>query len=195
MTDLTVVVVTCFALLACSERKPVASAPALAASMTVSASAQSAPIPSASVQSEDAGLASATPAPAPSRGVTPSASVSPAVSPAVRVTNIGMHIGGGPNDDVTKAPIAQSVAPHFALFQACYARDEQRRQGGDFGVDLLIEAKGGLAKVTHPRTTIASDAFRDCVVRVFEQVEFQKPKGGRTMVSYSLHFEPTQARK
>jgi hypothetical protein len=101
-----------------------------------------------------------------------------------------MHIGGGPNDDATKAPIAQSVAPHFAEIEACYAQAIGTPKNGDFGVDLLIEAKGGPAKVSNPRSTLPGDAFRACMVGVFEAIEFQKPKGGRTIVSYSLGFEP-----
>jgi len=107
----------------------------------------------------------------------------------VDVVNIGLHIGGGPNDDVTKAPIQRSVEPHFAALRECFAKAEEPKKG-DFGVDLLIEREGGLAKVTHPRTGIAGDAFRTCVVDVFEKVEFQRPRGGKTMASYSLRFSP-----
>jgi hypothetical protein len=107
----------------------------------------------------------------------------------VDVVNIGLHIGGGPNDDVTKTPILRSVEPHFAALRACFAKADEPKKG-DFGVDLLIEREGGLAKVTHPRTGIAGDAFRTCVVDVFEKVNFQKPRGGKTMASYSLRFSP-----
>ncbi len=44
--------------------------------------------------------------------------------PAVKVSNIGMHIGGGPNDDVTKDPIRRSVHPHFDAFRRCFAQAE-----------------------------------------------------------------------
>ena len=44
--------------------------------------------------------------------------------PAVKVSNIGMHIGGGPNDDVTKDPIRRSVQPHFDAFRRCFAQVE-----------------------------------------------------------------------
>jgi hypothetical protein len=108
----------------------------------------------------------------------------------VRVENIGMHIGGGPNDAVNKAPIADSVAPHFDEIRACWARVDDPSRGGDFGIDLLIQPGGGRAEVSHPRTAIRPDAFRECVVAVFEQVEFQKPKKGLTKVSYSLRFAP-----
>lgn len=130
-------------------------------------------------------------APPPPTVATTAPSVAPAAAaPAVHVSNIGLHIGGGPNDAVTKEPVLKSVEPYFAAFGACFASAEEPKKGGDFGVDLLIEAGGGAAKVTHPRTIIRGDAFRTCVVGVFEKIAFQKPKGGRTMASYSLHFTP-----
>jgi hypothetical protein len=108
----------------------------------------------------------------------------------VKIENIGMHIGGGPNDAVNKAPIADSVAPHFDEVRACWARVDDRARGGDFGVDLLIQPDGGRAKVTNPRTAIHPEAFKECVVAVFEKIDFQKPRKGLTMVSYSLRFSP-----
>jgi len=120
----------------------------------------------------------------------PSASAAPPPLPHVKVENIGMHIGGGPNDAVNKAPIADSVAPHFDEVRACWTRADDPARGGDFGVDLLIQPEGGRAKVSNPRTGIHGDAFKSCVVAVFEQVDFQKPRKGLTMVSYSLRFTP-----
>jgi hypothetical protein len=119
----------------------------------------------------------------------PAPSVAPPL-PHVRVENIGMHIGGGPNEAADKAPIAGSVAPHFDEVRACWTHVDDASRGGDFGVDLLIQPEGGRAKVSHPRTAIHPDAFRDCVVAVFEQIDFRRPKKGLTMVSYSLRFTP-----
>jgi hypothetical protein len=109
------------------------------------------------------------------------------------VENIGMHIGGGPNDAETKAPIGSSVAPHLAELVDCWSRLADPKRAGDFGVDLLIPREGGLASVSHPRTSLAPDAFRDCVVGVFARIEFSKPRTGKTTVSYSLRFTPTPA--
>ena len=149
------------------------------------------PAPSASL----ATLASA-PAPAPTApdpGV-PEASVATAPPPPPRVTveNIGMHIGGGPNDAVTKAPIGTSVAPHMGELRACWSQVDPARPG-DFGVDLLIPAEGGRAAVSNPRTNLGPQAFRDCVVAVFDAIDFARPRTGRTTVSYSLRFTPTSA--
>jgi hypothetical protein len=113
----------------------------------------------------------------------------PAPLPAVTVENIGMHIGGGPNDAVTKAPIGGSVAPHFDELRACWAQVDPPK-GGDFGVDLLIPAEGGRAEVSHPRSILGPQAFRDCVVGVFTAIDFAKPRTGRTTVSYALRFTP-----
>jgi hypothetical protein len=110
--------------------------------------------------------------------------------PSVTVTNIGMHIGGGPNNSETKEPVARSIAPHFDELRACWAAVDNAGRGGDLGVDLLIPAEGGRAKVSHPRTAIRPDAFVACVVSVLEQIDFARPRGGRTTVSYSLRFAP-----
>jgi hypothetical protein len=132
--------------------------------------------------------------PPPSDAATSSSEAAVVASlPPVAVENIGMHIGGGPNDGVTKAPIASSVAPHFERFRACWSQVADPHHGGDFGVDLLIPAEGGRASVSHPRSRLGPDAFRDCVVHVFEEVDFAKPRGGRTTVSYSLRFEPRES--
>jgi hypothetical protein len=101
-----------------------------------------------------------------------------------------MHIGGGPNDDVTKDPIRRSVHPHFDAFRRCFAQVEDPKKGGDFGVDLRIDKAGGKAQVSHPRTALKGAGFKDCVVKVFEGIDFLKPKGGTTTVSYSLRFTP-----
>jgi hypothetical protein len=110
----------------------------------------------------------------------------------VKVANIGMHIGGGPNDDVTKEPIRRSVQPHFDEFKRCFALVEDAKKTGDFGVDLRIDKAGGKAQVTHPRTALKGKDFKECVVKVFEGIDFQKPKGGTTTVSYSLRFTPAK---
>lgn len=124
----------------------------------------------------------------------PSASAAPAEEapiPKVKVKNIGMHIGGGPNDDVTKEPIKRSVEPHFDAFRRCFSKVEDQAKGGDFGVDVLIEGAGGKAKISHPRTALKGEGFETCVVAVFESIEFLRPKGGKkTMVSYSIRFTP-----
>ena len=104
-----------------------------------------------------------------------------------------MHIGGGPNDAPTKEPIAKSVAPHFDELSACWGASStggDSKRDGDFGVDLLIPADGGKAEVSNARTAIGPKAFVDCVVGVFAQIDFRKPRFGKTKVSYALRFTP-----
>ena len=122
----------------------------------------------------------------------PDAGAAPAEPPVrVRVVTIGMHVGGGPYDEVTKEPIKRSVEPHFADLARCWKHVPQPRQA-DVGVDLVIEASGGRAKVSNPRTTAAGagEGFVPCVVAFYEGIDFQRPKNGKTVVSYSVRFLP-----
>lgn len=157
--------------------------PAASAAPLPQATSVSAPIPPP--------IASAAPPPEPSAApsATPSAAPEPPL-PAVKVTNIGMHIGGGPNDDINKAPIRKSVEPHFDAFRRCFAKVDDLKKGGDFGVDLKIDKAGGKAQVSHPRTALKGKDFEECVVHTFEAIDFLKPKKGTTVVSYSLRFTP-----
>lgn len=173
-------------LVACAEPAP-AAAPAEPSSTAATPPAVSAAAPTASSEAPAATGGSAAP-PAAASSAAPAPEPEPTV--AVVVKNIGMHIGGGPHDDATKAPIKLSVAPHFDAFAKCFAKAEDTKKGGDFGVDLRIERDGGKAKVTEPRTGIKGDDFKACVLGVFEAIDFQKPKGGATVVSYSLRFTP-----
>jgi hypothetical protein len=159
-----------------SSAAPLASS---AASVTVGAAS---PVPPAA--SSPAAAVVSAPATASAAASAPVAQVQ------VEVANIGLHIGGGPNDDVTKEPVLRSIEPHFSELRACYAKAEEPRQKGDFGIDLAIERDGGKAQVSKPRTGIKGEAFRACVVGVFESVEFRKPRGGKTVASYSVRFLP-----
>lgn len=102
-----------------------------------------------------------------------------------------MHVGGGPYDEVTKEPLKKSVEPRFSDLAACWRHAPAGQAATDVGVDLLVEAQGGRAKVSNPRVAqLKSDAFVGCIVAFFESVEFLKPRSGRTVVSYSVRFTP-----
>jgi hypothetical protein len=161
-----------------SSSPPPAEPPAPAAPSVVPVASASASAPSTTLEP---------PAPPAS-----AAADTPPPLPAVKVANIGMHIGGGPNDDVTKDPIRRSVAPHFDDLRRCFALVDDPKKGGDFGIDLRVDKDGGKAKLSHPRTTLGGKPFRECVVHVFEGIDFLKPKGGTTNVSYSLRFTPAK---
>ena len=113
--------------------------------------------------------------------------------PELKVENIGLHIGGGPNDAETKAPFLNAVAERFPSFMDCYRKNEDPAQGGRFGVDLHIARSGGHPRLEQPRTSLRGPEFRACLGSVFESVDFQKPKHGSTTLSYSLRFTLVEA--
>lgn len=162
----------------------------------------SSPPPSAAIVVASAPPPAPVVAPPPSMSATaaPLASAPPAASsaaapegagpPASKVSNIGMHIGGGPNDDGTKEPIRSSIQPHFPELAACYGLVEERK-AGDASTDLRIGRDGGKAKVLKgPTTALKGAKFRECLIGVFEGIDFKKPKTGDTIVSYGLRFTP-----
>lgn len=148
--------------------------------------------PTPSVSAVEAPVATATATAVASATAAPSASDTPddRPIPKVKVANIGMHIGGGPNDAPTKEPIKKSVEPHFDELKRCFALAPDPSKGGDFGLDLRIKAEGGKAATSHVRSTIKSPELVRCVEDVFQKIDFLKPKKGATIVSYSLRFTP-----
>jgi len=113
--------------------------------------------------------------------------------PELKVENIGLHIGGGPNDAETKAPFLSAIAERFPAFMDCYRKSEEPAQGGRYGVDLHIARGGGHPRIEQPRTSLRGSDFRACLSNVFESVDFKKPKQGPTTISYSLRFTLVEA--
>ena len=109
--------------------------------------------------------------------------------PEVTVRNVGLHIGGGSNDPASKEPFQKAVAARFEAFLTCYRQTIEPDKGGVFGVDLFIPREGGPPEVRQPRTSMKGEEFRDCVVEVFKSVEFDRPRKGPTVISYSLKFD------
>jgi type IV secretory pathway VirB10-like protein len=170
------------------ESEPSPATPSAATATNVAAtqnSATAAAPPSAEVPTEAASAEPIASAP-------PAASAPPEEEPLpnVEVKNIGMHIGGGPNDRETKRPIKESVQPHFDSLRRCWKLVDDPAKPGDFGADLLIPREGGKAEVSHPRSALKGEGFEACIVEVFQKIDFKKPKTGKTMVSYSLRFTP-----
>jgi hypothetical protein len=106
----------------------------------------------------------------------------------VIVENVGLHIGGGPNDDASKAPFLRAIEPHRDAFRACFVKVEEPEKGGTFGVDLSIGRGGGKAEVRQPRTGMKGTEFRKCVIEAFEQIVFEKPAKGPTVISFSIRY-------
>lgn len=184
------------AAVACSSPQP--GRDGVASPSSAPAPSVAAPPPAPSAPPAEPAAVATTSAAAPASAPAASASAPPAEPPVaevpVEVKNIGMHVGGGTNDAAEKAPIKRSVEPHMEDFAKCFAKVSDHAKGGDFGVDLRIEREGGKAKVSHPRTSLKGDGFKECVLAVFEAVDFEKPKGGTTTVSYSLRFTPKKDR-
>lgn len=135
--------------------------------------------------------ASTAPVPQGAASVTPAAQApapeQPASLPEVKVENIGLHIGGGPNDDATKEPFRRAIAEQYDAFRRCYTLVDEPAKGGTFGVDLRVGRAGGKADVLQPRTGMRGKGFSECMVAAFAQVDFEKP-AKPVMFSYSLRF-------
>lgn len=99
-----------------------------------------------------------------------------------------MHIGGGRNDADEKAPFHRALARQFPAFLDCYRSAENPLAGGTFGIDLKIGRAGGHPVLEQPRTRIKGTAFRDCMLKALSKTEFDRPKAGPTILSYSVRF-------
>jgi hypothetical protein len=107
--------------------------------------------------------------------------------PELIVENVGLHIGGGPNDAANKLPFERAIEKQFSAFRRCYLAVERPAQGGTFGVDLFIGAAGGPPEVRDARTGMSGATFRACVRDAFTKVAFEPPRKP-TVISYSLRF-------
>ncbi len=166
-----------------SAAKSASASPSVSATATATGTGASA---APSVSATGSATATATDA----ASAAPTASAAPAAPPNVEVKNIGMHIGGGPNDNDTKAPIKRSVDPHMDKFAVCFGKADVQDKAGDVSVDLRIDKAGGKAELKKYKSGIDGKAFEDCVRETFAAIDFEKPKTGTTVVSYSLRFTP-----
>ena len=133
---------------------------------------------------------SAAGAPAQDGGVSGAEPPAGASLPEVRVESVGMHVGGGANDPASKEPFQRALAKQFPELRGCYRLIEEPKSG-TFGVDLHIPRGGGKPRVEQPRTALRGDAFRDCVIRAFQNTEFEKTKLPM-VISYSVKFSVGQ---
>ncbi|MBI4702312.1 MAG: hypothetical protein HY744_14405 [Deltaproteobacteria bacterium] len=162
-----------------------AGAPASSAAALPSGSAE-AGAPDAAGAGEPAGSASA--------AAPPPASAEPL--PAVEIENVGMHIGGGPNDAATKAPIRQAIQAHYDELSACYRLAENKSRKATFGVDLRVPAAGGPAKVEKVRFGLKGEGINECLTQALERIALPAPPSKQpTVVSYSLRFSPVSGKR
>jgi hypothetical protein len=108
--------------------------------------------------------------------------------PELRVEPLGMHVGGGKNDPAEKAPFHRALERQFPAFLECYRLADDPWAGGSFGVDIKIPRAGGAPTLEQPRTKIRGPGFQDCMLAALGKAEFEKPKAGPTVISYSIRF-------
>lgn len=111
------------------------------------------------------------------------------VEPDTGLRTVGLHVGGGPNDDTTRAKFIAPIERQFEAMLRCHTLAENRERNASVGVDLLIPTRGGRAELKDLRTALRGDQFDDCIRKAFLAVQFpriQRP----TMISYSMLFEP-----
>jgi hypothetical protein len=108
--------------------------------------------------------------------------------PELSVEPLGMHVGGGKNDAEEKAPFHRALEQKFPAFLDCYRLVDDAWAGGSFGVDLKIPRAGGAPVTEQPRTRIRGAGFQECMLAAFGKVQFEKPKRGPTVISYSVRF-------
>lgn len=109
--------------------------------------------------------------------------------PDVEIKNVGMHIGGEDNTSDAKRPIRAEIAKHYDGLRRCYGQATEPAKTATFGVDIRIPGQGGPAKVTNPRSGLKGEGVKECMVSVFQGVEFAKqPNGQPRMVSFSVEF-------
>lgn len=175
----------------CPEARPPAAPAPVHSGMADGPAASSAPeisaAPSAPAQSGP--VPAASPGTAANSGAAASAESS---LPELKVQLSGMHIGGGPNDEVNKRPFIHAIESSFDAMRVCYKKAEDPTRGGTFGVDLKIGRKGGLADVQQVRTALKGDSLRSCLEQTFKGIQFSAPPKGPTVVSVSVRFSMSQ---
>lgn len=102
--------------------------------------------------------------------------------------HIGLHIGGGPNDEATRRPILRAFEAQVERFLWCYRQVDHPLRGGIYGVDLYVPARGGAPEVRATRQKLGPEAFDACMMDAFRQVRLPPPPRP-TVVSYSLRFD------
>jgi hypothetical protein len=108
--------------------------------------------------------------------------------PELKIEPLGMHVGGGKNTPEEKAPFHRALERQFPAFLECYRLAEDPWAGGSFGIDIKIARAGGTPTLEQPRTKIRGKAFEECMVAAFNKAQFEKPKAGPTVISYSVRF-------
>jgi len=128
--------------------------------------------------------------------VKPGTALSPnAPAPAaVELQSMGLHLSAEANREPHRRQLLRLFERQFGAFRRCHADVPEHTENASFGVDLLIPAAGGRAKVRETRTRLAGDGFKTCMLRVFQSIRFEPPPTARPeIVSYSVVFKPVRS--
>ncbi len=115
--------------------------------------------------------------------------------PELSVAALGMHIGGGSNTPEEKAPFHRALERQFPAFLDCYRLVDDPWSGGSFGVDLKIGRNGGAPTLEQPRTKLRGTGFKECMLGALGRAQFERPKAGPTVLSYSVMFTLGRAKR
>jgi hypothetical protein len=115
--------------------------------------------------------------------------------PELTVEPLGMHVGGGKNDAEEKAPFHRALERQFPAFLECYRLVDDPWAGGSFGIDIKIGRAGGNPQLEQPRTKLRGPGFQDCMLAALGRTQFEKPKAGPTVISYSIRFTLGKGKK
>lgn len=146
----------------------------------------------ATVASPNEPDAKAPPTPMTAEPTTGDAAASPVAS-KVNLKTIGLHVGGGPNDDATRKPLLALLELSFPDLRRCAEQlSPLPTQLTSFGIDLYVGAQGGHAEARQIRTRLGPEAFRVCVKTALTALKFPAPEKPR-VISYSVGFSPVSS--
>jgi len=126
----------------------------------------------------------------------PGAALAPSSPPqrAVELQSMGLHLSAEANREPYRRQLLKVFERNFGAFRRCHADVPEHAENASFGVDLLIPAAGGRAKVRETRTRLAGDGFKTCMLRTFQSIRFEPPPTARPeIVSYSVVFKPVRS--
>lgn len=111
--------------------------------------------------------------------------------PELLVRTVGLHVGGGRNDRASKEPYLNAVEQRFTDFLDCYRLVDVPGDEGTFGIELVVGASGVVERTDKPRPGLSGEAFRSCMLQVFQTIAFE-PTKAPVIVSYSVRFSLDQ---
>ena len=116
--------------------------------------------------------------------------------PEVSVRHIGLHVGGGPNDEATRRPILRALEQQTQEFLWCYRQVDHPLRGGVYGVDLYVPTRGGNPEVRSTRQKLGPAEFEACMGRAFLGASLPRPPRATVVPSLNTsHATPSRGWK